>query len=102
MSKIDAIKAVRARLKVSLKDAKEVVDEIAPMVADWRPLDIDEQETLRDRFAMSVMSGMLASPRLCEATFSIMVKQAGYEEFSDFHADSAYKLADAMLEARKK
>lgn len=55
----------------------------------------DEKITIRDMFAMSIMSGLLANSAL---NFSVGVNQSvDNKRFSN----GAYALADAMLESRK-
>lgn len=56
---------------------------IDPLLPEFEPI-----KTLRDEFAMSALSGLLA--------------RTDYEKFDpDEWANQAYKIADAMLEARK-
>lgn len=56
---------------------------IDPLLPEFEPI-----KTLRDEFAMSALSGLLA--------------RTDYENFEpDEWANQAYKIADAMLEARQ-
>jgi hypothetical protein len=50
------------------------------------PISMSETLTLRDQFAMAALTGLLASCKSARA---------------NLYADDAYKMADAMLEARK-
>lgn len=60
----------------------------------------DEEVTLRDRFAMAALQGMLANPQYMQ--FTRHVNDAYPERTAAWLADTAYTFAYAMLEERDK
>lgn len=66
MTKIDVIKAVRARFSIGLKESKEFVDSLTIQWPEYAPapaVEVSEEvhKTLRDEFAMVALNGLLAS-----------------------------------------
>jgi len=60
---------------------------------------MDDKKTLRDEFAMAVLSGALANSEL--ADMLAPAKENFARDFPKAMAAASYAIADAMLEARK-
>ena len=68
----------------------EIIQQLRDQIAFLTSPQIQEHhETMRDRFAMAALTGLLAD-------------QALYSPYWSTYAENAYKIADAMIEARKR
>lgn len=76
---------------------EEIQDEQPPTLT--LPKQDYEFKTLRDEFAMAALSGYLSNPSLTNA-MSEIVNDA--DSARKIYAATSYRIADAMLEARKK
>lgn len=96
MSRIHAIKTLRAATGMTLAVSKELVERIeADLAIDAGPQPGTSQaKTLRDEFAMAAIAGLLAAPDTDAAMRSLDPELGAY-------ARAAYRHADQMMEARK-
>lgn len=68
----------------------------------YQEVDATGIETLRDKFAMAAMQGLLANGSVVESLSALIRKQGGNNFTIDkIIAKKSYEQADAMLEARK-
>ena len=81
-----SLSAKKEEPKMDTKD--EIIQQLRDQITFLTyPKIILDNETMRDRFAMAALTGLLACPNA---------------PYSSTYATKAYELADAMLEARKK
>jgi hypothetical protein len=97
----EIVRRLPALVADSAVNAETVINNILEEHLKDRVLECVQGETLRDKFAAAAMSGLAKSQEMLLANKDLL-EEFGTDGIDRLQASKAYRLADSMMEQRKK